>query len=69
MDCAAKFERDVAAIPGVTRVELNFAAAKVTVEGNANREAVAAAGKGHNISVRPEREASPALPFWRANPH
>jgi Zn2+/Cd2+-exporting ATPase len=70
MDCAAKFERDVAATPGVTRVELNFAAAKLTVIGDVPRETVAEIGKGHKVAVRPEREAAPAAaPFWQANPH
>lgn len=69
MDCAAKFERDVAAIPGVTRVALNFAAAKLTVVGAADLETVRGTAKAHHIQVRPEREAAPELPFWKANPH
>lgn len=60
----------MAALPGVTRAELNFAAAKLTVEGNADRAAIAAAGKAHQIEIRAEREAAPApQPFWRANPY
>jgi len=58
----------VARIPGVTRVELNFAAAKLTVEGDVSREAIAAAGQAHNIQIRAEREAlPPPQPFWVAN--
>ncbi len=58
----------MARIPGVTRAELNFGAAKLTVEGDVPREAIAAAGKAHNIQVRAEREAPPPpQPFWLAN--
>ncbi|MFZ5823358.1 MAG: heavy metal translocating P-type ATPase, partial [Bacillota bacterium] len=54
--------------PGVTRVELNFAAAKLTVEGDVPRERLEATGKAHNITLRAEREAPPPpQPFWRAN--
>ena len=68
MDCAAKFEKDVAAIPGVTRVELNFAAAKLTVEGAPDPEALAAAGTAHRIHLRTARDAEAVpLPFWKAN--
>jgi Cd2+/Zn2+-exporting ATPase len=69
MDCAAKFEQDVAALPGVTRAELNFAAAKLTVEGSVDREAIARVGKAHQIALRPDREPAPVLPVWRSNPH
>ncbi|MDF2628797.1 MAG: zntA [Symbiobacteriaceae bacterium] len=69
MDCAAKFERDVAALPGVSRVELNFAASKITVEGAVARDTVAEIGKAHKISIRPDREAAPQVPFWKANPY
>ena len=69
MDCAAKFEQDVAAIPGVSRVELNFAAAKITIEGAVARDAIAEIGKAHKISIRPDREAAPQVPFWKANPY
>ncbi len=69
MDCAAKFERDVAAIPGVSRVELNFAAAKMTVEGAVDLQTLQAKGEAHHIHVRPAKQAAPDLPFWKANPH
>lgn len=59
----------MARIPGVTRVELNFAAAKITVEGTASRDAVALAGQVHHVSIRAEHEEeAPAKPFWQANP-
>ena len=59
----------MAALPGVTRVELNFSAAKITIEGSFDRTAVEAAGKAHNVSIRAEREEAPPVPFWKANPY
>ncbi len=52
MDCAAKFEKDVAAIPGVTRANLNFGAAKLTVEGVFDPKEVTRAGSRHDIVAR-----------------
>lgn len=49
MDCAAKFEKGVAAIPGVTRAELNFGSSKLTVEGKFDPEAVVREGTRHDI--------------------
>jgi Zn2+/Cd2+-exporting ATPase len=70
MDCAAKFEKDVAATPGVSRAELNFAAAKLTVEGPVDRETIADVARPHKIQIRPDREAAPPpAPWWRSNPH
>ena len=70
MDCAAKFERDVAAIPGVTRAELNFTAAKLTVEGSADLAQVTATGKAHNVTIRPDKAApEPSGSIWQTNPH
>lgn len=72
MDCAAKFERDVAATPGVTRAELNFTAAKLTVVGDANFDQIAETGKKHNVTVRADKgkgAAEPAGPIWKTNPH
>ena len=66
MDCAAKFERDVAAIPGVTGVELNFGASKMTVSGRFDPGAVAREGARHDILVWPEGERrAPEQSFWR----
>lgn len=56
MDCAVKFEKDVAAIPGVTRAHLNFAAAKLTVEGIFDPQTIALEGSRHDIAARPEGE-------------
>ena len=33
-DCAAKLEKSIASLPGVESAQLNFAAAKLTVEGD-----------------------------------
>lgn len=66
MDCAAKFEKDVAAIPGVTRASLNFGASKLTVEGAFDPEAVSLAGTRHDIIARPEGEkAEDKQTFWQ----
>ncbi|TLN02499.1 heavy metal translocating P-type ATPase, partial [bacterium] len=54
MDCAAKFEKDVAAIPGVARASLNFGAAKLTVEGRFDPAEISRAGARHDITTRPE---------------
>lgn len=62
MDCAAKFERNVAAIPGVTRVQLNFGAGKLTVEGNFSIQAVIKEAQKENIEARPEGHTAPAAP-------
>ncbi|ADG81326.1 heavy metal translocating P-type ATPase [Thermincola potens JR] len=56
MDCAAKFEKEVAAIPGVTRAELNFGASKLTVQGAFDPQAVYLAGTRHDIVARPAYE-------------
>ena len=64
MDCAVKFQKDVAAIPGVTRAELNFAAAKLAVEGDFNPKAVTIEGSRHDITARPEGENPKEQTFW-----
>lgn len=70
MDCAAKFEQDLAAMPGVSRAELNFGAAKVTIEGQIDPAQVEALAKTYHIGVRPEQQAAaPPAPWWQANPH
>ena len=65
MDCAAKFEQDVAAIPGVAGVELNFGASKITVAGQFDPGAVAREGARHDILAWPEGEQrAPEQSFW-----
>lgn len=45
MDCAAKFEKNVAALPGVSGAQLNIATRKLTVDGAANLELIRLEGK------------------------
>jgi len=61
MDCAAKFEKNVAALPGVTRASLNVVAGKLTVEGLANLEAIRREGRKENYTINPavEKEIKP----------
>ena len=59
----------MAALPGVTGVRLNFAAAKITVEGTVDPAAIQARAQQHHLQVRLEREEAPALPWWKTNPH
>lgn len=66
MDCAAKFEKDVAAIPGVTRAELNFGSSKLTVEGKFDPEAVIREGTRHDIIAWLEGErVEEKQTFWQ----
>lgn len=53
MDCAAKFEKNVAALPGVTRASLNATVGKLTVEGLADLEKIRREGKKENYTIRP----------------
>ncbi|OPX88020.1 MAG: putative cadmium-transporting ATPase [Pelotomaculum sp. PtaB.Bin104] len=54
MDCAVKFEKNVAALPGVTRASLNATAGKLTVEGTASLDAIRREGKHENYTIIPE---------------
>jgi Cd2+/Zn2+-exporting ATPase len=51
MDCAARLERAVAALPGVTRAILNFGAAKLTVEGAFDPKGVIREAAQHDGTV------------------
>jgi Cd2+/Zn2+-exporting ATPase len=51
MDCAARLERAVAALPGVTRAILNFGAAKLTVEGAFDPKGVIREAARHDGTV------------------
>ena len=51
MDCAARLERAVAALPGVTRAVLNFGAAKLTVEGAFDPTAVIREALQHDAAA------------------
>jgi len=56
MDCAAKFEKGVAALPGVTRASLNTMAGKLTVEGLADLEAIRREGRKEKYTIVPAGE-------------
>lgn len=67
-DCAAKLEKSIASLPGVESAQLNFAAAKLTVEGDmavhqiveeARKEGVTATVEG----TTPQQE----IPFFEKN--
>lgn len=65
-NCAAKFEDNVKALPGVEDVSLNFGAAKLEVTGDASIEALEAAGKFDNIKVRPAHiKRVESVPFYK----
>lgn len=51
-NCAAKFEKNVQHIPGVTGTNLNFGAGKITVEGRATLEELEAAGAFDNLQLQ-----------------
>ncbi len=51
LDCAAKFEKNVAALPGVARATLNATAGKLTIEGNVDLEAIRREGKKENYTI------------------
>ncbi|MGE5675643.1 MAG: heavy metal translocating P-type ATPase, partial [Mycobacterium leprae] len=59
----------MAAIPGVTRADLNFGAAKLRIEGEASLGALAEAGKAHGVGVEAESQAPVERSFWQTNPH
>ena len=50
-NCAAKFERNVAALPSVTSATVNFGASKIYVTGQPTIEEIEAAGAFENIHV------------------
>ncbi|UTH11223.1 cadmium-translocating P-type ATPase [Macrococcoides canis] len=65
-NCAAKFQDNVKALPGVEDVSLNFGAAKLEVTGDASIEALEAAGKFDNIKVRPAHiKRVESVPFYK----
>ncbi|MQL52824.1 cadmium-translocating P-type ATPase [Desulfofundulus thermobenzoicus] len=64
MDCAVKFERNVAALPGVTGATLNIASGKLAVQGAADLEAIRREGRKENYTITPDGEG----PAERARP-
>ncbi|MCL6454050.1 heavy metal translocating P-type ATPase [Alicyclobacillus macrosporangiidus] len=56
LDCATKFEKNVAALPGVTRAVLNPTTGRLIVEGNADLDKIRQEGKKENYRIFPENE-------------
>ncbi|NNU84250.1 cadmium-translocating P-type ATPase [Geobacillus sp. BMUD] len=65
-NCAAKFERNVKALPGVKEAKVNFGAAKITVWGETTVEELEQAGAFERLKIREERERTIRRePFWK----
>ncbi|BBW97146.1 heavy metal translocating P-type ATPase [Geobacillus icigianus] len=65
-NCAAKFERNVKALPGVKEAKVNFGAAKLTVWGEATLEELEQAGAFERLKIREARERTiQREPFWK----
>ena len=56
-DCAAKLERRIAELPGVSKATLNFAAARLTVAHNSEAEKIEAAIIAAGAKLRPANES------------
>lgn len=67
-NCAAQFEENVKKLPHVKEAKVNFAAAKLTVLGEATIEELEQAGAFENIKVLPEREPLTHPPYWKTKP-
>lgn len=65
--CAAKFEKNIQALPAVQEVQLNFGASKLSVIGDVAIEDLEAAGAFDDIKVIPANESriEPMLPFYK----
>lgn len=65
-NCAAKFENNVKALPGVQDAKVNFGASKITVWGTTTIEELEKAGAFENLKVREDKEKSVKRePFWK----
>jgi len=66
-NCAATFERNIKAIPGVDNARINFGAAKLTVIGEASIAQIEQAGAFDGIKVSPVKTglAAERIPFWK----
>ncbi|AEF93932.1 heavy metal translocating P-type ATPase [Desulfotomaculum nigrificans CO-1-SRB] len=66
-DCAAKLERNIAALPGVEQAKLNFAAAKLTVRGDVQASLIIDEARRDGVRAIPahqDREAD-QIAFWK----
>lgn len=63
--CAAKFEKNIRAMPNIKDVSLNFGASKLMVDGNVSIEELEKAGAFDHIRVYPEKEKAPHVPFYK----
>jgi len=66
-NCAAKFEQNVKALPGVLDARVNFGASKITVYGEAGIRELEQAGAFEGLRVFPEKEphAAERKPLWK----
>ena len=63
--CAAKFEKNVRALPDIKQADLNFGASKLTVDGNVSIEELEKAGAFDHIRIYPEKEKPQHVPFYK----
>lgn len=59
MDCAVKFEQDVAALPGVSRAKLNAMTGKLTIEGVADLATIRRLGAEHDYTMEEIAQPKP----------
>jgi len=65
-NCASKFEKNVQNIPAVEKAQVNFAAAKVTIQGDVTIEQLEQAGAFDHIKVRAENDDPFQIePIWK----
>ena len=65
--CAAKFEKNVKAIPDVKEVQVNFGASKITIVGDISVRQIEEAGAfdGIKVSQSPKRTIEKSAPFYK----
>ncbi len=67
-DCAAKLESKIASLPGVISARMNFASAKLTVEGDAPVQLVAEEARREGVTATLEGNTPQAeIPFFEKN--
>ncbi len=65
--CAAKFEKNIQALPAVEEMQLNFGASKLSIVGDVALKDLEAAGAFDDIKVIPasENRLEPVMPFYK----